>query len=162
MKRGRYIVFMLRSGPLRARFRHFPGPKGFTLIELMIVVAVIGLLTLIAIPKFSSMIRRANEAGTKGHLGHARAAIRLYYMENDQIFPEEFYVLQQSGSKYLNGNIPLYTGVHPVVSTVDTLTALDFISDAGHWAYVSGGQDGGHFWIRCTHPDSLGIPWSMY
>jgi general secretion pathway protein G len=134
---------------------------GFTLIELMIVVAVLAILALIALPRFSSMIRKANEAGTKGHLGSIRAAIRLYYMDNDQIFPPEFDSLRVS-SKYLTGSTPLFTGVHPVVETVDDVPAFDPFSDVGHWAYVSGSTNMGYFWIQCTHTDSSGTPWSRY
>ena len=56
--------------------RHRRSLRGFTLIELMIVVAILAVLALIALPKFSNMIRRANEASSKGQLGSVRAAIR--------------------------------------------------------------------------------------
>lgn len=135
---------------------------GFTLTELMIIVAIVGVLTLIAVPKFSSLIRRANESGSKGHLGSVRGAIRLYYMEQDQTFPTSFLALQQAGSKYFTGSIPLFTGEHPVTSLVDDVAAPDPSSDAGRWAYVSAGPDMGFFWIQCTHTDTTGRVWSSY
>ena len=42
--------------------------KGFTLIELMIVVVVIGILAAIAIPNFNALVGRAREASTKKNM----------------------------------------------------------------------------------------------
>lgn len=137
-------------------------PRGFTMIELMIVVAVIAVLTLIAVPKFGSLIRKANEGGTKGHLGTIRSAIRLYYMDNDQVFPPYFNALREGGAKYLSGSTPLFTGYHAVTDNVDNLMAQNSLSDAGQWGYVSGGQDAGIFWVQCTHTDTAGRFWSSY
>src|SRR3989339_520177 len=61
--------------------------KGFTLIELMIVVAIIGILSAIAIPKFADLIRKSNEGATKGNLGAVRSAISIYYGEMEGLFP---------------------------------------------------------------------------
>ncbi|MBK7546276.1 MAG: prepilin-type N-terminal cleavage/methylation domain-containing protein [Elusimicrobia bacterium] len=62
-------------------------PWGFTLIELMLVVAIIGLLASIAIPKFGKLIIRSKEAAVKGKLGSLRSAISIYYAENEGEFP---------------------------------------------------------------------------
>lgn len=53
--------------------------KGFTLIELMVVVVIIGILSSIAIPKFTSVKEKANEASCKCNLRSLGSAEALYY-----------------------------------------------------------------------------------
>ncbi len=61
--------------------------KGFTLIELMIVVAIIGVLAAVAIPKFADLIRKAQEAACKGQLGALRSALSIYYGTEEGVWP---------------------------------------------------------------------------
>ncbi len=57
--------------------------RGFTLIELMIVIVVIGILATIAVPKFMSVTRKAKEAEAKMVLNQAYSLQEAYNREND-------------------------------------------------------------------------------
>ncbi len=60
------------------------GSKGFTLIELIMVVAVIGILAVIAIPQFSSYIEKAKIAQAQAQLTTIRKAIEVLVIDTGQ------------------------------------------------------------------------------
>ena len=159
--------------------------KGFTMIELMIVVAIIGILSAIAIPKFADLIRKSNEGATKGNLGAIRSAVSIYYGELEGIFPNPTIngpastqytlgnVLTLDNGKYVKDvpdcNTPPYhpkgTGgnVSIKVSSADELTDA---THAGWWGYerafVTGGKQLGEVWVNCTHTDTKSTTWGTY
>ena len=94
---------------------------GFTLIELMIVMTIIGILMVVAIPRFSGSIQRAREAVLKEDLHTMRDAIDSYTMDKQKA-PQSLDDLVQNG--YLR-EIPMDPMTHTKDSWVtDTSEAM--------------------------------------
>jgi len=55
------------------------GNRGFTLIELVIIIAVLGILAAVAIPKYANITSESKEAAARGALGGLRSGITIYY-----------------------------------------------------------------------------------
>lgn len=152
--------------------------KGFTLIELMIVVAIIGILSAIAVPKFADLIRKSNEGSTKGNLGALRSALSIYYGEMEGWFPVPTAsgaqtvagslgaILTMDNGKYLKALPPCYTPPHH--GKVSSATLLAEKGDTGDWGYqpnraaVSPDEAWGDLWVNCSHTDSRNNVWSAY
>lgn len=56
--------------------------RGFTLIEIMIVVAIIGILLAVAVPKYSTYIARGKVTEAHSTLTTARIQMEQYYQDN--------------------------------------------------------------------------------
>jgi len=61
---------------------HKRGQKGFTLIELMIVIAIIGILAAIAIPQFTAYKVKAYNAASKSDLKTAYTAAQAFFSDS--------------------------------------------------------------------------------
>ena len=134
--------------------------SGFTLIELMIVVAILGILASLAVVKYASLMRKANEGVVQGDLGSLRSAISIYYSDTTGEVPADLSGLTVNG-KYLTAlprlRIPDY---HPASAAV----ALGAADDSGGWVFDNAPSSSryGSVWVNCTHTDTKGSVWSSY
>ena len=86
--------------------------SGFTLIELIIVMTIIGLLTAIAIPSYLKSVQKAREAVLREDLHTMRSAIDSYTVDREQA-PQGLEDLVQAG--YLK-SVP----IDPMTNRTDT------------------------------------------
>lgn len=129
----------------------------------MIVVAIIGILAAIAIPKFAELIRKSGEGASKGNLGSIRSAISIYYGDMEGSYPSLLRALTTSG-KYLT-EVPAAKAPNYHADTSQTNNdLLSNLSGIGGWWYDNQTTDanGGQIFVNCTHTDSKGSVWSAY
>lgn len=63
-------------------FRRLSERRGFTLIELVMIIVVIGILAAVAVPKYANLSSDAERATCHGKQGAVHAAIAVYYAAN--------------------------------------------------------------------------------
>ncbi|MBU0759987.1 MAG: prepilin-type N-terminal cleavage/methylation domain-containing protein [Candidatus Omnitrophica bacterium] len=57
--------------------------KGFTLVEVLIVVIIIGILAAIGVPQFANSIEKAKGGEARAGLGHMQTGEKVYFAENE-------------------------------------------------------------------------------
>jgi type II secretory pathway pseudopilin PulG len=129
------------------------------------VVAIIGLLAAIAIPKFANMVVKAKEAAIKGKMGALRSALSIYYADNEGNNP----TTNLSASL-----VPRYIEDIPIIALPNIAPGhlgkvdypyngitldFEFETQGIAWAWNNVNSD---IRVNCTHTDSKGTTWSLW
>ncbi|HAV42873.1 TPA: hypothetical protein DCX15_02515 [bacterium] len=157
--------------------------RGFTLIELMIVIAIIGILSSVTILLYMGLTDKAREGTIKGCLGAIRTALVVYYGDHDGFYPCRIdpawpgadgayggIIVLFPFSAYLpEGELP-YCNLrkdHPncksSVCEIDDVANVGPNGAVGGWLYRSvNDENWGRIWINSTGLDTKGTPYSSY
>ncbi|MEN3014125.1 MAG: type II secretion system protein [Endomicrobiia bacterium] len=159
--------------------------KGFTLIELMVVVVILGILAVVVAPRIPDLVKKAKEGATKGSLSTLRSTLNIYYSDTEGKYPAT--VWNYTDNNDPNGAssnvleaalVPKYIKAIPMVKVPtahssdsnavfvyeDVPSAVSESSSGFGWGYGSeyGSPTYGNLIVNCEHTDSSGNYWYSY
>lgn len=109
--------------------------KGFTLIELVMVIVILAILAAVAVPRYFDIVATAKLNATKASIGVIRSAVAMKYAENITAGISEAAARPATidGTLFVDGKVPL----NQLDPTSDTLgRQVNAASKAGGWTYV--------------------------
>ena len=119
--------------------------KGFTILELLIVISVMAILVGIALPRFKGMQDEGNIAKAKGELRTLQTAVESYTTHNSNTLPPALSNLTSASPSMVGTTLPK----DPFVS--GGATDYVYVQAAPYYAIYSVGPDGSG---ACTAPSA--------
>ena len=113
--------------------------EGFTLIELMIVIAIIGILAAIAIPQFSAYRTRSFNAAANADLRNAATAQEAYYVDKNTYADDEDDLIAGYGL-FITTNVSLTVNAGSTTDTRYNMTAFHRRGDRTYTIVGPGGS----------------------
>jgi len=99
--------------------------KGFTLIELMIVVVIIGIIAAFAYPAYQDSVRKSRRADAKTTLGDIASKMEQYYMDN-KTYSTGGKTLTELG--YATATISSYEGYYTISINSESATSYELLA----------------------------------
>ncbi len=109
------------------------GEAGFTLVELLVVMLILGILAAIAIPAFFNQKEKANDSQAKAYAHSAQVAMETFATDNN--------------GSYAAGNVGALTTIEPTLSGAAGNLALGNLSPTGYEIDVTSPVTGNVFTI---------------
>jgi len=122
------------------------GKKGFTIIEMLIVISIIAVLVGIGLPRLRSMQMEGDYAKAAGELRTLQAGVESYYIHNSRAYPSQATSASTSWQSALTGATPKIIGAvltDPFVAGTQYRYATSASSNSEYYVIFSAGPDGG-------------------